>query len=908
MDVVDREHELGVLDAFLGGDDGQRPALLMVGAAGIGKTTLWEHAVRTAGERGARVLATRSSEAEEALSFAGLTDLLDGVDADDLAGLPLPQRRALEVALARAEPGAVPPEPLAIAAGVLGLLRALSARAPLVVAVDNLQWLDPASADALAFALRRLRAEPVRVLGSLRPGQTSPVERALARDRVQRLEVGPIALPAARRLLSERLHLTVPRPVLARLVDLAHGNPLVVLELGRVLLERGTLDVDSGTPAAELADDLFGARVESLPAAVRRVVLAVGLAADLRRPELAALADQAAIDQAVAYGMLTIEADRARASHPLLAAAAVRGARVQERREVHLQLSEILADGPRSARHLALATDAPDADRAQPIAAAAKTARRRGASLDAVELAEHALRLTPSGDPAHVERLLELAEYLMSAGAIVRLRELLEGALDRIPPGAPRVRAHVMLGHCADIDGHIVQLELALAESAAVPLLRAAVLAEKARVFAVIRVERIAETTAWAQEAVAIATAAGGKVGGPILAAVAWTRILGGVAVDDLLAQARTVDDGTSLYEGSIERVAGVRHAFRGEIAEAGALFERLLALADERGEAISGEVAHLQLLELAMRTGELGRARELLAGWDDEWGMTEGFEPSGTRCRAMFAALVGDTGRAEALGRDLNELTDIAVWDVLEARRARGLAAVLERRPADAAEHFGEVWAHLGREGVEDPGAFPVAPDLVEALVELERIEEARAVIARLRELAEAQSHPWGLAAVARCEAVVALAGEYSGAAVEALSEAAGRFAELGLGFDRARSLLSLGALLRRHRKWGAARDALDDAAAGFAALGCDGWVRRVEADLERVGARRPAGEGVLTAAEERVVALAIDGKSNKEIAAALVVSIHTVEVHLSRAYAKLGVRKRTQLAGAIEVAGAKD
>jgi DNA-binding CsgD family transcriptional regulator len=907
MDVVDRERELGVLDAFVGGESAHS-AMLIVGAPGIGKTTLWEHAVTAAGDRGCRVLATRSSEAEEALSFAGLNDLLDEVDPEELSGLPAPQRRALEVALARAEPGTVPTEPLAIAAGLLGLLRSLSAQAPLVVAVDDLQWLDSASADAIAFALRRLRAEPVRLLAALRPGHASAVERALPRDRVERLEIGPIALPGARRILSERLHLTVPRPVLARLVDVAHGNPLVVLELGRVLLERGTLDVDSGTPVPELANDLFGARIESLPDQVRRVLVAVGLAADLHRPELAALADQGAIDQAVAYGMLAIEADRARASHPLLAAAAVRSAGTDERRELHLQLSAILDDAPRSARHLALATDSPDSERARVIAVAAVSARQRGATLDAVELAEHALRLTPPGEEERAERLLMLAEYLMNAGAIQRLSELLESALDSIPPGAPRVRAHVMLGHCATIDGHVVHLESALGESSAVPLLRASVLAEKARVFAVIRVERIAEATAWAQESLTLATDARGEIDGQVLGALAWTSVLRGMPVDDLLANAPPVDSGTSLYEASIERVAGVRHAFRGEIADARTMFEHLLALADERGEAISGEVAHLQLLELALRAGDIGRARELMGGWDDEWGMTEGFEPSGARCRTMLAAVRGDAQQAEERARKVLELTDIAVWDVLEVRRALGLAALVERRPADAAEHFGQVWTHVRREGVEDPGAFPVAADLVEALVELERTDEAEEVIAWLRELARAQRHPWGLATVARCEAIAGLASGYSDEAVEGLNGAASRYGELGLGFDRARSLLSLGAQLRRHRKWGAARDALDRAGAAFAQLGCEGWARRVEAELERVGARRPAGEGALTAAEGRVVALAIEGKSNKEIAAALVVSIHTVEVHLSRAYEKLGVRKRTQLAGAIGVAAAKD
>jgi DNA-binding CsgD family transcriptional regulator len=895
VNVVDRERERGVLDAFLDGS-GARTALLIVGAAGIGKTTLWEHAVWSAETHGCRVLATRCSEAEAALSFAGLNDLLDGVEHDQLGALPSPQRRALEVALARAEPGAAPPEPLAIAAGLLGLLRALSARAPAMVAVDDLQWLDGASADALAFALRRLRSEPARLLAAMRPGTGSAVEKALPRDAVERLEVGPVAVPTARRLLAERLHLSVPRPVLARLVQMAQGNPLVVLELGRVLLECGTLDVDSSVPVPELAEDLFGTRVAALPDPVRRAVLAVGLSPDLQRAELATLAEPGAIDQAAAIGLLTIEAGRVRASHPLLAAAAVRGASLGERHQLHLQLAQSLGVGPRSARHLALATEGPDPERAQTIAAAALVARRRAATSDAVELAEHALRLTPPDDPARTERLLTLAECLLSAGAIARLEELLLEALDQLPSGAPLVRAHVMLGHCADTDEHVEQLELALAESAAVPALRASVLAEKARMFAVIRVERLPEAAAWAEEALTLTT---GTRESPLLASLAWTRAMRGLPVDDLVS-GTLVDDGTSLYEGSVERVAGVRHAFRGEVIEARAKFERMLTLADERGEAISGQIAQLQLCELALRAGEVHRARELLDAWHEEWGLTEGFIPSATRCEAVIAAISGHAQEALRSADDLLALRDAAGWDHLESVRARGLVALLDRRPHDAAEQLGAVWAHTQREGVDDPGAFPVAADLVEALVELERRDEAVEVIGRLRELGVAQVHPWALITADRSEAVVALAVTYDEGAHSQLERAASAYGEICLGFDRARSLLALGALLRRHRKWGAARDALDRATALLAELGCDGWVTRAQSEIERVGARRPAGEGALTAAEERVVALAIEGKSNKEIAAALVVSVHTVEVHLSRAYAKLGVRKRTQLARA--------
>jgi DNA-binding CsgD family transcriptional regulator len=203
-------------------------------------------------------------------------------------------------------------------------------------------------------------------------------------------------------------------------------------------------------------------------------------------------------------------------------------------------------------------------------------------------------------------------------------------------------------------------------------------------------------------------------------------------------------------------------------------------------------------------------------------------------------------------------------------------------------------------REGVEDPGVFPVAPDLVEALADLRELDEALAVADRLEGLARRQEHPWGLASAKRCRAVVRLASAtYDEGAALALGEAAADYGRLGLRFDRARCLLSLGRAQRRLKQWGAARDALERAGAAFDELGSTGWARRARMELARVGARRPRQSGELTPTERGVVELAAQGLANKEIAQALYLSVHTVEVHLSRAYAKLGVRSRAQLAG---------
>ena len=302
-----------------------------------------------------------------------------------------------------------------------------------------------------------------------------------------------------------------------------------------------------------------------------------------------------------------------------------------------------------------------------------------------------------------------------------------------------------------------------------------------------------------------------------------------------------------------------------------------------------------LNLCELGLRAADWGTVSRLLDEWaesaDDELLIT----PTYQRCRALVAAGRGLPDEARRWATPALEAAEPLGfrWQVLESRRALGIAALLAHEPSVAAEHLRAVWEHTQREGVDEPGAFPVAPDLVGALAELGEVAEAEAVTERLRVLAEQQEHPWGLAAAERCAAVLRLPDEAA-----ALARAADAFEQLGLRGDAAHSLLALGRGLRRHRKWGGARDALERAAAAFDALGSPGWADEARSELERVGARRPTPSGELTPAERRVVELAAGGSSNKEIAQALFVTVRTVEAHLSHAYAKLGVRSRAQLA----------
>ena len=321
FEVVGRESETARLHAALGALTAGG-SLVLCGDAGIGKTTLWEAGIGAAAERSVQVLAARTSSADARLSHAGLIDLCDRIDEDAFATLKSPQRSALEVTLLRAEPSATPPEPQAVALGFLNVLRALAARGPVLVAVDDVQWLDTSSADLLGFAARRLEDEPVGFLLSRRGAEPAPLERVLDRRRLDRLEVGPLSFGATRRLLSERFGLSMSRALLQRVVDVTLGNPLFVVELGRALAEHGLPEGAADIPLPAGIDEMLGTRVASQPAPVRRLLVALALSGDLDVSELAAVESSAALDQAVDAGVILVAGHRGRPSHPLLAEAA----------------------------------------------------------------------------------------------------------------------------------------------------------------------------------------------------------------------------------------------------------------------------------------------------------------------------------------------------------------------------------------------------------------------------------------------------------------------------------------------------------------------------------------------------------------------------------------------------------
>ena len=905
MSVVGRDAELALLENALRAE-AAGAGVVMVGAAGIGKTTLWDATVKSARALGFQVLAARSSGGETQLPFAGLIDLCDGIGRDDLAGLPPPQRAALEVALLRAEPPARPLQSAAVALGLLGAIRSIAARGPIVIAIDDLQWLDQASSDLLVFVARRAVDLEVRFLLARRPARTGALEQVLTRQGLERLRVVGLSLGAIRHLLFERLGLTLSRQLLRRIVDMTEGNPLFALEVGRSVIDAGAPTVAEEIPLPDSVEEMLGVRVGRLPPAVRRVLLAVALNADARVDQIIAVTDAGAIDDAIDAGVVEIDGNRARASHPLLAAAVERHARARERRELHLALAGVAAEEQLRVLHLALASTRSDARLAASLAAAAEDACARGARRRAVLLAGHALRLTPDLAPERPDRVLMLAEHLDEAGDLHRLTALLEEEMESLPTATMRSRAWLLLSDgegAASVQDENRYLERALAEGGADRNARAGALAKLADNAAAAAVENLREAESWALEAVRNATEA--RLRTHALQALAWVRALTGRPVDDLCDRSRVREDPSAHISSVPERVAAQRLIWRGELEAARSLLDSLAALTDEHGEPTSFAMVRLHVCELALRAGELDAASLILDEWAESSDYVLQFRPQYHRLRAVLAAGRGEVEEAKRWATDAIQRSRAVEcrWDELEALRARAMAALLRGAPAQAVEDLRQVWERCEREGPLDPGAFPVAPELVEALVELGDLGAAGQVTDQLHRLATQQDHPWAKATATRCSALVALASSQDHeAAAASLADAAEELESMGLRFDAARCQLALGRALRRAKRWRAARERLETAAEQFGALGSIGWEERARAELARVGARkRGADDRQLTPSERRVAELAAEGLPNKQIAGMLYVTVNTVEVHLSRSYAKLGVRSRSQLAKAL-------
>jgi hypothetical protein len=451
--IIGREPELRRVDELLDAIQGGPMALVVEGEIGIGKTAIWKQGLAAASDRSYHVLACRPNDAEAQLAYAAVGDLLADVPEEVLAEVPGPQRRALEVALLRAEPEERQSLPRAVPLGLLGVLRTLARQAPTLVGIDDVQWLDHPSERALAFVARRLADERVGLLVARRlegaPEAPLDLDRGLPDGRLRRLQVGSLTMAELGRLLSDRLGTPFPRRTLTRLHRSSGGNPFFAQEIaGAILRGSGPHAPTEELPIPASLQELVRDRLALLaPPALE----AAQVAAALPRPTVA-LIDSATeghetVAAAVAAGVLELDQARVRFSHPLLGSVAYAQLPPARKRALHARLATILEDPEERGRHLALAAEHPDAEVAAALDEAARRARARGAPDAAAELWEQARLLSPADARQQArQRGIEAAERHFEAGDGQRARALLEEIVAECPAGPDRALAMARLG------------------------------------------------------------------------------------------------------------------------------------------------------------------------------------------------------------------------------------------------------------------------------------------------------------------------------------------------------------------------------------------------------------------------------------------------------------------------------
>ena len=462
--VSGRDPELASLQGFVAGVADAAAALVLEGEAGMGKTTLWRAGVAEAEAQGLRVLQAVPAESETALSFSGIGDLLDPVLDETLAALPAGQRRALSLALVLEEDDGPPPDAHAVGVALLGGLRALAEQGPVVVAVDDVQWLDAASSAGLAYAVRRLRAERVGVLLSRRSGLESPLvddlRRTLPDGHFTTVVVGPLDLGALHHVVQDHLGVALPRPLLAEVHGTAGGNPFYAIEIVRMLRSSG-ISVEAGQPlpVPESLHELVHARLLALPPESRNFLLAAAAHAHptISLTETASgVSASAGLAPALDARIVELEGERIRFTHPLLAAGAYETADPLRRREIHARLAELLEEPEARAWQLAASVEQPDAAVATVLEDAARHARARGAPRPAALLLERAAALTPAEDDDGLRRRVVQAAYdHHGAGDTERALSLVQPASESTPKGPARAALLVALARFRSYDNDV---------------------------------------------------------------------------------------------------------------------------------------------------------------------------------------------------------------------------------------------------------------------------------------------------------------------------------------------------------------------------------------------------------------------------------------------------------------------
>ena len=913
-DLVGRERELSRLESFLDAMHGGPSAFVLEGESGIGKTTLWKRGVAGARLRGFQVLSIQPSESEVKLSYAGLADLLDGAH-DEFGALPRPQQQALEVALLQAEPSGSSPDPRAVFAAVLTVLREVAARGPLVVALDDVQWLDLSTTDALRFAVRRLDSEPIGLLAAVRGiGSAAPfgVSRSLPEERLTRLEVAPLSVDQLADLVQDRLDARLPPSALKRLHEMSGGNPFFALEIARATLRGDRRATGQALPVPRnLRDDLVRDRLGALPSSVRECLLYVAASSratvELLETAMGGSSLEPQLAKAAKAGVVETEGEEVHFTHPIYGSVLYAEASREHRHRIHRRLSEVVVDREERVRHLALAADGRDATVAAELEQVARLEDQRGAPIAAGELFELAEQLTPLDEAETIRRLrLDAADCWFLAGDVERAERLLESVKQGARPGRERAEALWRLARLCHHDDarRAVQLSSeALEQEGLSPRLLSQIHTQVAWALAAIGDLQGADRQA--RNALAEAE----QADEPALKIEAFTvsTCVGAWKGDgrsrEILRRGEEIagsdDSYSNLVDSSWSMAVLLKEA--DELDEARRILRSLVDSAVERGDEFSTIDLLGDLADTEWRAGNWAGASTHLFDMNrlapDAIGLISN--------RALLHACMGDEESAVADAERALALGETAglVSSQIVALLALGHLRLSLGDPAGANVHLSRAWEMFRRAGFGDPGTFPFVPDHVEALVELGRVGEAEPTVDWLEERGRTLDRAYAQATGARCRALLQSARGDMAGGLASLDEALTHHERLTMPFELARTCLVLGSVRRRARQKRAAREALEQALSLFEELGARLWAEKTRSELARIGGRR-AVLGGLTEAEQRVARLAAAGRTNREIADTLFTSVRTVEGHLSHIYGKLGIRSRTELAVFIDEA----
>lgn len=904
-EIVARDHELARLRALLEATrDGATTTLVVEGEPGIGKTTLLEAAEKMA--TGFRCLWVRGIESESVLAHAGLLQALGAV-RDRLVAIPGAQATALSLALGWG-PAAAPSERFLVAAAVLSMLAAESERAPVLVLVDDLQWVDRESAAALAFTARRLREDRVCFLWAARSGSISP-------EFVQGMPV----LTLAGLSRADGLALVQDRVadgVVERLVDDTGGNPLAILEIARRLTDAqrvGAAPLPNALPVGARLGVVYQQQLTDLSAPAWRAVLLSALnragtsatvAAALVREEVDTAA---ALDEAQDHGVLVRHGAEIGFRHPLLRTAVLSLATSAQQRSAHRALADVLAADPDSLAgiwHRAEAAAGPDKQLAQDLVRAADQSRTRQGYAAASAAMERAALL--AGDAALAgDWMATAAADALLAGDADRTRSLAARVLDGSSPPRAHGRALFTLGTLEGSAGS-VPYAVKLLASAAERLdgeHRTRALAELALAhFQLNDMAGVGECASRIEEAAdrndpeqrmlsdftrGVAAAVGGDLAaGQVLLRDVTEQISLPPLRDDPrsllylgLAAGFLGDPRLAMALGSHQLSQVRKRGALGLLVPALALFAAARAwLGDHVGAfADAGEAAELG--EQLGYAADAAVAVEMVAWQSAARGLHDDAQKALERAKAL-------TDRAGTTGFAAHQALTAAFCALCRADPAAAVQLLEARLAADGG--VGSMGEPLG-----------VAPYLVEAYVAVGRRDEASAMAEQFAAVTPSTAPSWLRALVARCQGLTADDDE---TAVRAYEAALAAHTDAPDVFEAARTHLLYGARLRRSGQRIKAREQLRTAHHAFAKMDLTAWIRCAADELAATGAKPRTRQlqltEPLTSQETRVALHAAKGMSNKEIAAALFLSPKTVEHHLSSVYRKRGFRSRAELA----------